>query len=84
VTRTTVLFVTHSLDEAVYLSDRILIFSARPGRLVAEIDVDLPRPRYEYDARSDSRFADIRREVNRLLTERTDYYRSDVPRATVD
>ncbi len=73
-TQTTVLFVTHSVEEAIYLSDRILIFSARPGRLVGEIAVDLPKPRYDFDARSDPRFLDIRREVTRLLAERTDYY----------
>jgi NitT/TauT family transport system ATP-binding protein len=73
-THTTVLFVTHSVEEAIYLSDRILIFSARPGRLVAEVNVDIPKPRYEIDARSDPRFAETRREVTRLLAERTDYY----------
>jgi NitT/TauT family transport system ATP-binding protein len=73
-TRTTVLFVTHSVEEAVYLSDRILIFSARPGRQVAEVNVDLPKPRYDYDARSDPRFTDIRKQVTHLLAERTDYY----------
>jgi NitT/TauT family transport system ATP-binding protein len=73
-THTTVLFVTHSVEEAIYLSDRILIFSARPGRLVAEVPVDLPKPRFDFDARSDPRFADIRREVTRVLAERTDYY----------
>ncbi len=41
----TVLFVTHQIDEAVYLSDRVLIFTARPGRLKEEVVVDLPRPR---------------------------------------
>jgi NitT/TauT family transport system ATP-binding protein len=73
-TRTTVLFVTHSVEEAIYLSDRILIFSARPGRLVAEVNVELPKPRFGFDARSDPRFGEIRREVNRVLAERTDYY----------
>jgi NitT/TauT family transport system ATP-binding protein len=73
-TQTTVLFVTHSVEEAVYLSDRILIFSARPGRQVAEVAVDLPKPRYDYDARSDPRFTDIRKQVTQLLAERTDYY----------
>jgi len=43
--RRTVVFVTHSLTEAVYLGDRIAIFSARPGRIKVEIKNDLPRPR---------------------------------------
>lgn len=76
-TRATVLFVTHSVDEAIYLSDRILIFSARPGRLVAEVKIDLPKPRYGYDARSDAQFAETRKHVSQLLAERTDYYRAD-------
>jgi NitT/TauT family transport system ATP-binding protein len=41
----TVLFVTHDVDEAVYLSDRILIMSASPGKIIADLRVDLPRPR---------------------------------------
>ena len=73
-TRMTVLFVTHSVEEAVYLSDRILVFSARPGRQVAELGVDLPKPRYDYDARSDTRFAEIRKDVSHILAERTDYF----------
>ena len=45
----TVVFVTHSVDEAIFLSDRIIIFSARPGRILAEIEVELPKPRWQDD-----------------------------------
>jgi NitT/TauT family transport system ATP-binding protein len=44
-TRKTVLFVTHDIDEAVYLSDRVVVFTARPGRIKETIAIDLPRPR---------------------------------------
>ncbi len=44
-TRKTVLFVTHDIDEAVYLSDRVLVFTARPGRIKETISIELPRPR---------------------------------------
>jgi NitT/TauT family transport system ATP-binding protein len=43
--RKTVLFVTHQIDEAVFLSDRILVFARRPGRLQESVDIALPRPR---------------------------------------
>jgi len=44
-TRKTAIFVTHQIDEAVYLSDRVLVFTVRPGRLKEEVHINLPRPR---------------------------------------
>jgi NitT/TauT family transport system ATP-binding protein len=56
----TVFFVTHSIDEAVYLSDRVLVFRPRPGAVAASFNVDLAKPRWTYKARSDPRFINIR------------------------
>lgn len=44
-TKASILFVTHSIEEAVFLSDRVLVFSTHPGELVSDIRIDLPRPR---------------------------------------
>lgn len=53
--KTTVVFVTHSIDEAIFLADRIVIMTARPGRVKEIIDIDLPRPR-DADIRASSEF----------------------------
>ena len=55
-TGTTILFVTHDVREAVFLSDRVLVLSPRPGRIVAEVTIDLPRPR-DAAVITDPRFA---------------------------
>jgi len=44
-TRKTIVFVTHDIEEAVYLGDRVVVLSARPGRIREEVKIDLPRPR---------------------------------------
>jgi NitT/TauT family transport system ATP-binding protein len=58
-TQKTVVFVTHSLTEAVYLADEVLVMSARPGRIIDRIAVTLPRPR-TYDMMGTETFAKLR------------------------
>lgn len=53
----TVLFITHSIDEALLLSDRVLLMSSQPGRIVKEIQVDMPRPRNMEKVREDPKMA---------------------------
>ena len=65
-TNTGVLFVTHSLAEAVYLSDRVVVLSSRPGRVVGTVDVDLPRPRVP-EVEDDPAFFAIETELRHLL-----------------
>lgn len=60
VRRPVVLFVTHSVDEAIVLADRILLLGPRPGRIVETVDVDLERPRWAYDARAEPRYVELR------------------------
>jgi NitT/TauT family transport system ATP-binding protein len=42
------IMVSHNVEEAVYMADKVLVFSSRPGHIIDEIDIDIPRPRYEY------------------------------------
>jgi nitrate ABC transporter ATP-binding subunit len=63
-TRVTIIFVTHSVEEAVLLADRVLVMSAGPGRIENDIPIDLPRPR---DV-SSPEFNAVRRDVARRLT----------------
>jgi NitT/TauT family transport system ATP-binding protein len=60
---TTIVFVTHDVDEAIFLSDRIALFQPEPGRLTEIIDVDLPRPRTDYDVRAHRRAIELRSHI---------------------
>jgi NitT/TauT family transport system ATP-binding protein len=55
----TVIFVTHSMDEAVYLSDRVVVMTPRPGRVAEVLDVPLPRPRVAEEVRRNIKFVDL-------------------------
>jgi ABC-type nitrate/sulfonate/bicarbonate transport system ATPase subunit len=57
--RKTVIFVTHSMDEAVYLSDRVIVMTPRPGKVAEVLDVPLPRPRLPDEVRRDPKFVDL-------------------------
>ena len=63
----TVIFVTHSVFESVYLSQRVLVMTSRPGRLSAEFRIDTPEPRVE-DFRMSAGYAEYCREVSKALT----------------
>lgn len=68
--RSTVIFVTHSISEAIYLSDRVAVLSPRPGRLVEIVDVPLDRPR-SVDMKHMQKFYDTEMRVLRALEGRT-------------
>jgi ABC-type nitrate/sulfonate/bicarbonate transport system ATPase subunit len=62
----TVLFITHDVDESIFLSDRILVMSPRPGRVVADISNPLGRPR-TFDSLTDPHFVEVKSQIMRLL-----------------
>ena len=64
----TIVFVTHDIDEAVYLGDRVVVMSSRPATVVKTLNVDLPRPRSQIATKSLLRFAELRTEVLKLIT----------------
>jgi NitT/TauT family transport system ATP-binding protein len=77
-TRKTIVYVTHNIQEAVWMADRVLVLSRRPGRVVAEVPVDLPRPRDEsahgspaFVAAADRIWSLIKAEARQALEEAT-------------
>lgn len=68
-TGTTIVFITHDIEEAVFLGQRVAVMSNRPGRITSLIDIDLPAGRPDEDVRSTAAFADYRHQIWTLLRE---------------
>src|SRR5438477_10460331 len=66
--RKTVLFVTHQIDEAVYLADRVVVMTSRPGQIKAILDVDIPRPR-DLSVKRTARFLEVVDEIWKMIEE---------------
>jgi len=75
VERTTVLFITHAIEEAIFLSDRVVALSGRPGRIVADLRIDLPRPRRWEDLVHHAGFIGYRDELNQCIHANADAHR---------
>ena len=67
--KTTILFVTHDIEEAIYLSDRICLLSRRPSRVVRRIEIRLERPRNQLTTRADRRFVELRNDIYKQITD---------------
>jgi NitT/TauT family transport system ATP-binding protein len=66
-TRKTVLFITHAIDEAIALGDRVVVMTAHPGRIKAIVPVDFPRPRSIPELRAEPRFGALQLSIWRML-----------------
>ena len=64
--QTTVLFVTHQINEAVYLSDRVVVMSGRPGRIIEDIKIEIPRPR-DLEVKRTSEFQEYENQIWHLI-----------------
>jgi ABC-type nitrate/sulfonate/bicarbonate transport system ATPase subunit len=64
--RKTVLFVTHDIDEAIFMANRVAVLSARPGRIKAEVRIDLPHPRH-YTMKTSAEFSRTKAELTELI-----------------
>ena len=66
--RTTIVFITHDIEEAIYLSDRILVLSRRPSEIVEELPITLPRPRDQERTRAEGYFMEMRNRIYRRIS----------------
>jgi NitT/TauT family transport system ATP-binding protein len=66
---TTILFITHDIEEAIYLSDRVWVLSRRPSEIVEELRIDFPRPRNQITTRGESRFMEMRNKIYRRISQ---------------
>ncbi|WNM28892.1 ABC transporter ATP-binding protein [Demequina capsici] len=73
----TVLFVTHDIDEAVYLGERVIVLSNRPTVLMEDVNVDLPRDRDQLTTRSDPHFGELRGHIYALIQKAKAGHRPD-------
>lgn len=62
-----VVFITHDLEEAIYLGDKVVALASNPGRVLKQVPVDLPRPRQQLTTREDPRFLALRHELHSLI-----------------
>ncbi|QXE91369.1 ABC transporter ATP-binding protein [Geomonas subterranea] len=77
----TIIFVTHSIEEAVFLADRVAVLGTNPGAVKEVVDIDLPRPRHNSDLRSSAEFGWVRHKVWELLQNRE--AKVEAPRRTL-
>jgi NitT/TauT family transport system ATP-binding protein len=66
--RKTILFVTHDVDEAIFMANRVVVFTARPGRIKTELAIDLPHPRH-YTVKTTARFAEYKATLTEAIRE---------------
>ncbi len=69
--KTTILFVTHDIEESIYLSDKICVLGRRPSRVLLRMDIHLDRPRNQLSTRSDPKFVELRNEIYRQISGET-------------
>jgi NitT/TauT family transport system ATP-binding protein len=60
-------FITHDIEEAIYLSDRIWLLSRRPSRIIEELRIDFVRPRHQVTTRGEARFMELRNKIYRRI-----------------